>query len=753
LRQSKEAFLLSGGCGGHGVVPVVHSLHDDGRFDGIFFDCVKNEVLSVVQNRHSWTSGMFQRNGEANAVRNNQMKQFQDMMDHRRARKNSKAIQGEVKNDEEGDHDGSPTSLHKESDEDASAFIYDDMNLNTKPISLWKLISLARPERCMLIISLFIMVLGEGLNLVTPLLIANAYDTLVNVSLTSSQRMSDINTTMIWVLVVHTVGTLLVFVRASINSAAGVRIVARTRSQLYDAILRQEIAFFDCTKSGELVSRLGNDAAVLEEGISSALPETAIGAITVCVSVGIMFWISPQLAGLMIGFVVITMVATVPFGISLGKLSKAYQDVLGTAQTYCTEALGAIRTVQSFAAEDKERARYKSAIGAPEDFPYWWPINHRKKPPTTYTVGFFKAVTTVGLFLTMFGLGFGALYFCLWYGLKLVNDGELTIGKLTAFQSYIFQIGSSLGLVSQFVAKLIEAQGAAARLFYLMERVPKIQTPPTGEEGAINPDDSENPRTPQQPSSIQGAVDFNDVCFAYPTRPNTDVLRNFSLSIAPNQTVALVGASGAGKSTVVGLLQRFYDVTRGSITLDGHDIRQLDMKWLRSHIAYVQQEPQLFGLSIRENILYGVSAPVSQEEIESVAREANAHDFIVKFPDGYDTLVGERGVQLSGGQKQRIAIARALLPKPQLLLLDEATSALDAESEHLVQEAIDKAVVGRTVVIVAHRLSTVQRADQIVVIDDHHIVDVGTHAELLSRCTKYQDLIKRQSFAGPVHEQ
>jgi ABC-type multidrug transport system fused ATPase/permease subunit len=196
-------------------------------------------------------------------------------------------------------------------------------------------------------------------------------------------------------------------------------------------------------------------------------------------------------------------------------------------------------------------------------------------------------------------------------------------------------------------------------------------------------------------------------------------------------------------------LQRFYDVSTGSVTLDGHNIRKMDMNWLRSQMAYVQQEPQLFGLTIRENIMYGVHREnVTQEEIETVAKEANAHEFISQFPDGYDTLVGERGVQLSGGQKQRIAIARALLPRPQLLLLDEATSALDAESEHLVQEAIDKAVVGRTVIIVAHRLSTVQRADKIVVIDDHRIVDAGTHHELLHRCTKYQDLIKRQALIG-----
>lgn len=194
------------------------------------------------------------------------------------------------------------------------------------------------------------------------------------------------------------------------------------------------------------------------------------------------------------------------------------------------------------------------------------------------------------------------------------------------------------------------------------------------------------------------------------------------------------------------MLQRFYDVNSGTIAIDGTDIRSLDLKWLRSQIAFVQQEPQLFGLTIRENIAYGMSREVSAAEIEAVAKEANAHEFISQFPDGYNTLVGERGIQLSGGQKQRIAIARALLPSPKILLLDEATSALDSESEHLVQEAIDKAVVGRTVVIVAHRLSTVQRADQIVVVDDHQIVDVGSHTELLNRCTKYQDLIKRQSL-------
>ena len=222
----------------------------------------------------------------------------------------------------------------------------------------------------------------------------------------------------------------------------------------------------------------------------------------------------------------------------------------------------------------------------------------------------------------------------------------------------------------------------------------------------------------------------------------------YTLKIPPGSTTALVGSSGSGKSTVVALLQRFYDVDSGSITIDDNELKDLDVKWLRQHIGYVQQEPQLFGLSVRDNLLYGVpdNEIISQEKMEQACRDANCHDFISSWPDGYDTLVGERGVKLSGGQKQRISIARALITDCRILLLDEATSALDAESEHLVQEAIDKAVLGRTTIIVAHRLSTIQRASQIVVMSNHKIVDIGTHEYLLENCVKYEELIKRQNM-------
>jgi len=618
---------------------------------------------------------------------------------------------------------------------------------NVAPIS--KLLGLARPEASVLFLALVLMLIAEATGLLNPLILAQAYNDLIDPNLTQGQRMSQINRTMVLVLIVHFGGVFVSFFRVTLMGIVGERVVARTRSNLYRSILQQEIAFFDVHKSGELVSRLGSDTALLQEGTSKALPEVVVGLIKVVVAVSIMFWISPKLAAVMIGFVFLILLFCIPFGKLLGKLSKRYQDKLGQAQTYSTEALGAMRTVQSFAAEEREVERYRSKIGQPEKYPHWWPVDC-KTNPTTYSIGFFKSIVTSGFFTVIFGVGFGSMFVSLWFGFKLVNDGEITLGDLTAFQSYIFTIGGALGQTSQFISKLIEAQGAAARVFFLLERVPTIPTPPTNASSDATKDksDDENPDPPKIPAEMVGAVDFNAVNFSYPSRPDVDVLRNFSLSIPPNQTCAVCGKSGAGKSTLVALLQRFYDVSSGSITIDGHDIRNLDLKWLRSHIAYVQQEPQLFGLSIRENIAYGVDREVSHEEIVAAAKEANAHQFISTWPDGYDTLVGERGIQLSGGQKQRVAIARALLINPSILLLDEATAAMDSQTEKLVQLAIDKAIVGRTVLVIAHRLSTIQQADQICVVDDHQIVDVGKHEELLKRCSKYQELLKLQSLAG-----
>lgn len=607
--------------------------------------------------------------------------------------------------------------------------------------SLSKIFGMAKPEWPMLLLGFLLMVVAESTNMIIPLIIANSYDILVDPNLEQSNRMAEINHYMGIALMVYAAGLIAGFARAAILGLIGERMVARLRFQLYGSILKQEIAFFDEHKSGELVSRLGSDTALLQQVISQSIPEAMMGVIKTAVAIGLMFWISPRLAGVSIGSVFVIFVVALPLGRLLGRLSKEYQNVLGEAQTYSTEAFGSMRTVQAFAAEAKEMRRFGSRIGNPDDYKWWYPTKDPNHPEqtSTYRVGFFKSLTTAGFFTFIFGTGFGFLYVSLWYGFYLVNQGQMSLGDLTAFQSYIFTIGFGLGGAATHFARVFEGLGASGRIFFLLERIPAIPKPPKNDE---------KPEPPIVPDHMTGNIEFVRVNFAYPSRLDISVLNDFSLKIPANTTTALVGSSGAGKSTVVALLQRFYEIQSGSILVDGNDLQQLDLSWLRRHIGYVQQEPQLFGLSVRENLLYGVDREdeVSQEEIEQACRDANAYDFITSWPNGFDTLVGERGVKLSGGQKQRVAIARALLTKCRILLLDEATSALDAESEHLVQEAIDKAVQGRTVIVIAHRLSTIQRADQIVVMSDHKIVDFGPHDKLLRNCGKYRDLIKRQSM-------
>jgi len=694
------------------------------------------------------------------------------------------------------------------------------MSSSTPPLS--RLMGLAYKERFMILFAFFLMTASEGLTLYNPILLAGAYNYLIDPTITDNgERMSLISFVMIRVIVIHLSSVVLTYCRTAILQCAGERVVARLRNDLYAAILRQEIAFFDEHKTGELVSRLGSDTTLIQQATTSSAPECLLGIIKLLVAISLMIWISAPLAGVTVGTVVVVFLLCLPFGKLLGKLSKSYQDVLGHAQTFSTEALGGMRTVQSFCAEWKEQKRYERVIGNPDDFKFWWPYKEKDKTSlqdcgssaaslprsnrkgaekqpssegaksyvpntTTYRVGFFKSLVQSALTTIVFGLGFGSLYICLWYGFKLVVDGALSFGSLTAFQSYIFSIGASLGQTTMFISQIIQAQGASGRIFYLLDRTPAIPSGPKkdgdednggedfgasnlgenqkeggmtirDEEGGVKSIVSPNPWL--KPKEMVGLVEFRNVDFSYPSRPNAPVLKNFNLTISANTTAAIVGTSGAGKSTVIALLQRFYDVSSGSITIDGHDIRELDVKWLRSRIGYVQQEPVLFGISCRDNVTYGIGiedsdrdsplhkSEVTEEELNQVCQKANCHHFIKSWPEGYDTLVGERGVKLSGGQKQRIAIARALLIDPRILILDEASSSLDAESEHLVQKAINQAVVGRTVLIVAHRLSTIQNADQIVVMGNHgEICDVGTHSQLLTRCSRYQSLIKRQSM-------
>jgi len=614
-----------------------------------------------------------------------------------------------------------------------------EKEFETETPSLLRFVLLARPELPALLTSLFLVLAADGVNLVVPIVIARAYDALVSPVFDEDERGNIINQTMILVLVLTAVGSILGWIRGFLQGLIGERVVARMRLQLYRSVLFQDISFFDEHKSGEIVSRLGSDATLLQASLSTSVPEVLSGMSKAIVCVILMFYLSVRLTSVTLGGVVLISGLSVPLGKALGDLSRRYQDALGVAQTRSTETIGSMRTVQSFVAEEKEFGRFADAIGDPDKgniliYPKGTEGGEDGRG-NTLQVGFSKATVTSTFFTLMFGGGVIVLYLSLWYGFHLVNGGWMSIGDLTAFQSYVFQVAFAIGQAAGNIAKLIEGIGASGRMLYLINRTPAIP----------KLDAEKEPFVPNE--RMRGDIEFNNVSFAYASRPDNTVLKDYSLTIPANTTTALVGSSGGGKSTVVSLLQRFYDISGGSITIDGHEITDLDLSWLRSNIGFVQQEPHLFGLTVRDNLLYGVNREVSQKELESVCRDANCLDFIESWPEHFETMVGEKGVKLSGGQKQRISIARALLTDCRILLLDEATSALDAESEHLVQSAIENLMLrsSRTVIIVAHRLSTVQKADQIVVMHDHKIAGVGSHQKLLEENSRYKDLIKRQS--------
>ncbi|CAH1801610.1 unnamed protein product, partial [Owenia fusiformis] len=424
-----------------------------------------------------------------------------------------------------------------------------------------------------------------------------------------------------------------------------------------------------------------------------------------------MFILNAKLTGVLLSVVPVVSLGAVQYGKFLKKMRQQFQDRLADASTTAEEAISSLRTVRTFAGETKVVDHYDVDVDK------------------SYQVGKKLALAT-GVFEGVIGcLSSGAICLVLWYGGKLVFEKELTAGILTAFLLYTLQVAIGFGLMSALYGDFMQAVGASVRIFQLLDRLPDIPT----EGGSVY-------------DCLQGDLQFNDVRFTYPSRPETEVLKGVSFNVSKGKMVALVGPSGGGKSTIVNLIERFYDPNSGTIQLGGMDLKTLDPVWFRKRISMVQQEPVLFACSIKDNIAYGKEATL--EEVIEAAKQSNAHDFIMTFEEGYDTLVGERGVRLSGGQKQRVAIARSLIMDPAVLLLDEATSALDAESEHLVQEAIDRAMMNRTVVIIAHRLSTVRSASQVIVIDQGKIAEQGTHSDLLQKGGIYKKLVLRQLIAG-----
>ncbi|XP_057178165.1 mitochondrial potassium channel ATP-binding subunit isoform X2 [Triplophysa rosa] len=569
-----------------------------------------------------------------------------------------------------------------------------------------------RPELLALIGAIILAFAAAVLNIQIPMMLGDLVNVVArHMREQAGHYMRDIRTPAVKLLGLYALQGMLTSGYIILLSRVGERVAANMRKTLFSSLLRQDVAFFDANKTGQLVNRLTSD---IQEFKSSFKLVISQGLRSTTQTVGCFFSlyiISPKLTGLTVVVLPCLVGAGALIGSFLRNLSRKAQEQVAKATGVADEALGNVRTVRAFAMEDRELEMYAAEV--------------EKSAEMNETLGtgiaVFQGLSNIVLNCIVLGTIFA--------GGSLMAHNDMSPGDLMSFLVASQTVQRSLASISILFGQMVRGMSAGARVFEYLTLEPTI--PLTG-----------GGRIPHR--SLTGRVDFMNIYFSYPTRPGSQVLKNFSLTLPPCRTVAIVGESGGGKSTVAALLERFYDPIGGVVMLDGLDIRTLDPSWLRGHvIGFISQEPVLFGTSVMENIRFGKPS-ATDVEVVAAAKQANAHNFITGFSDGYNTVVGERGVTLSGGQKQRIAIARALIKNPSILILDEATSALDAESEHVVQEALDRATSGRTVLIIAHRLSTIQGADLICVISNGRIVEAGTHLELLSKGGLYAELIKRQ---------
>jgi len=573
----------------------------------------------------------------------------------------------------------------------------------TPPGTSARLLKLAVAEWRTLLFGSVFLIIGSGMGLAYPQAIRVIIDQALEAG---SGDMIDLAAlAMVGIFVVQGIAMGL---RSYLFTVAGERIVTRLRHDLFTSIMEQEIAFFDERRTGELTNRLASDTAVLQNTASVNISMAMRHVASAIGGLGLLFYTSPLLTVVMLAVVPPVALGAVIYGRSIRKLSKQVQDALARASEVAEETLSGIRTVRSFSQESHEIGRYGAAIDESFDL-----ARHRAR-----VMAIFMAAASFA--------GYGAIAVVLWYGGHLVIDKAMSVGDLTSFILYTLIVAFSLGALAGLYSDLMRASGASERVFAIMDRAPTIPL-----------------RQGKRLEGLNGEIAFEHVDFSYPSRADVPVLRDINLRIAPGEMVALVGASGGGKSTIAALIARLYDTNAGAIRVDGTPIADLDPGWLREQIGVVAQEPILFSTTIADNIRYGRNT-ATDEEVEAAARAANAHDFVIDFPDGYQTTVGERGVQLSGGQKQRVAIARAVLKDPAILILDEATSALDAESEHLVKEALERLMQDRTTVIIAHRLSTVMGADRVLVISDGRVVQEGHHTALMEQEGIYRRLVERQ---------
>ncbi len=565
--------------------------------------------------------------------------------------------------------------------------------LNKENLSSLKFfIPFFKPYFGIFFIGMICLLLSTATSLIFPYAIGNILD--VSLKKEGSEFTQSMYELALFMLLILTAQAFFSFFRIITFTRVSENVIANIRKQLYSHLIQMPMDFFHQQRVGDLNSRLTADLSQISDTFILTLPELLRGIINLVIGIVVIFWISSKLTFVMLASFPIVIVGAIIFGKYIKKLSKQVQDELAQTSTIAQETFLGILNVKTFTNEDFEKKRYSNSI--------------EKTVNLALRASWFRAAFASFIIFCLFG----AIILIVAYGAYLVQNQEITVGKLTQFVIYTVFVGAAFGGFSEYYAQIQKTLGATQRVRELFQET------------------TENLQLPSVLKDFQGNIKFENIHFAYPSRPEFMVLQGVSFEMKSGEVTALVGSSGAGKSTIAQLLMRLYEPTHGTIFLDGNPIHQISLSDLRKQIAIVPQDVLLFGGTIKENILYGNLNATSDEVIQA-AKLANAHEFISSFPENYETIVGERGVKLSGGQRQRIAIARALLKNPKILILDEATSSLDSESEHLVQEALNILMKGRTTLVIAHRLSTIKSAHQILVLQNGRIIEKGTHEELI----------------------
>ncbi|AJQ25964.1 lipid A export permease/ATP-binding protein MsbA [Pelosinus fermentans] len=565
-----------------------------------------------------------------------------------------------------------------------------------------RLLQYIKPYLPRMVVAVFCIILAASATLYVPWILREVIDEVL-----TTKNMSMLNTITIGIVIVYFLRGIFFFGQTYLMSYIGQKVIIDIRGEIYRHMQRLSLSYFEKRQTGKIMSYITNDVAAVQGALVESMIELVTEGMTLIGSLGAMFYLHWKLSLLTLVTLPLVAQAMKIFGKKLRTSSMAVQERTADITSVLQESISSVRIIKSFAREDYEIERFQKENNQ----------NFRVQMKNSQIMA---TLTPVIEFLAAIGVTM-----IIWYGGKEVIDNNLTAGSLIAFLLYAVNLSNPIKRLSRVYGNIQKALSAADRVFEVLDTKPEIEDMP----GAI------------ALPTIEGYVALNNVTFEY--KKGEPALQQLNLKINPGQVVAIVGPSGAGKTTIANLIPRFYDTTDGNITIDGIDIKTVTLQSLREQIGIVPQETILFNGSVYDNILYG-KLDADYDQVINAAKAANAHKFIIDMPDGYDTQIGERGSKLSGGQRQRISIARAILKNPRVLILDEATSALDTESEKLVQEAVDKLMIGRTSFVIAHRLSTVQRADLIVVMEKGRIAEQGTHAELLAADGLYSKLYQVQ---------